>query len=496
MNPLKDLIIVGGGTAGLISALYLKKYFPLSNIKLVKSSSEGIIGVGEGTTEQFYYFTKDLDIDTLDLINKTKATVKIGILFKDWNYLGDTYCHSILNQYKLDNDLGTLEVYNRFILNSKDPYILNSEFKEIYLQNKVPLTSNLKVSNQYHFDTFSLNSYLTDICVKRNITIEDHFIKDVKLDKQGNINSLLTSDNIIINGDFFIDCSGFKRVLSSKLDTKWQSYNSYLPTNRAITLSTNLNLDKGIEPYTKSTALSSGWAWKIPTQEKYGNGYVFDSNYIDTDNALNEFNKHLGTNVEKFAKDVKFEAGKLNKFWEKNCASIGLSGSFVEPLEAQSISFGITQIYLLINYLFSWRHNKEINTKYNKILDEVFENMVSYVQLHYITKRTDTPFWKDKPFSLTKYNKETLKRFSIGLKNPSDFNNPYLLFTHANFYQIYNGNKLLNIPKIKEIQKLNSPEYNQHWDQISMKHYYNEKALTNSISHIDYLKLVKENQSL
>jgi|TARA_R110000822_G_scaffold159010_4_gene298544 flavin-dependent dehydrogenase len=494
MNPIKDVVIVGGGTAGLISALYIKRFLPQFNVKIIKSSSVGIIGVGEGSTEHWFNFLTDLNIDPKELINETNATIKSGILFNDWSYLGSTYCHSVNDESHYINKLGVFELYNKIVLENKtkDPYILSPTFRNTFYKNKIPINSALYGSNQYHFDTYKLNKYLIKKCLEIGILVQDAFIKDVKLNEKGYIKTLITSTNSLINGDFFIDASGFKKVLSSKLETKWESYKDSLPVNQAITLSTDLNLEKGIEPYTKATALSSGWAWKIPTQERYGNGYVFDNRYIDADNALNEFNQHLGTNIEKEAKNVKFEAGKIDKFWIKNCVSIGLAGSFAEPLEAQSIGFSIIQSQNLIGYFNNWLQSPTyVSQKYNSLMDSVFSNIVDYVQLHYFTERNDTLFWKEKPFNITDFNKNTFKRFSLGYFLDDELSYNHLMFQKVNFYQLYYGLNLLNLPQINK----NLNKYPLEYLQEINKDYKELMDIEppNSISHIDYLKLLREN---
>jgi len=260
--------------------------------------------------------------------------------------------------------------------------------------------------------------------------------------------------------------------------------------NQAITLSTDLDLDKGIEPYTKATALSSGWAWKIPTQTRYGNGYVFCNDYISSDEALNEFNKHLETNVEKVAKDIKFEAGRLDKFWNKNCVSIGLSSGFIEPLEAQSIGFSIIQAFSLVNYFKAWLINPLASEKYNQEMIDSFNNTVDYIQLHYFSKRKDSKFWKDKPYEITPFNKETFKYFSKGNFSRIFFSKDYFMFRSQNFYQVYYGLDLLDKKSIKKLID-NTPIEKLDYFENSYKNVmkYNSKI----IKHLDYLNLLKLN---
>jgi hypothetical protein len=492
MKEIKDIIIVGGGTAGLTTALTFKKYFPNYNIKIVKSPKIEIVGVGEGSTEHWKEFMDLVGIDHIELINETDATIKIGILFNDWNHIGSSYSHSILNDFP-SSIFNSLDIYNfEVIQNSSNPYILSKFFKEIYHQNKVNITPQLDVSNQFHFDTFKLNQFLTKKCTERNIDIITLHIDKVNLNSKGDIESLTSSQDISLKGDFFIDCSGFKKLLSSKLGTQWVSYKDYLPMDSAITYPTELNLTKGIEPYTKATALSHGWTWKIPTQSRYGNGYVFSSQYTDADNALNELNQHLGKNIEKASKIIKFETGRVNEFWNKNCVSIGLSSSFSEPLEAQSIGFSLIQAQLLCNSLNSWIYNPSVSKVYNNTINNIFDNVIDYVQIHYLTKRKDSKFWKEKPFKLTEFNKNTKERFSHGVFNNLDFNNNSM-FKSLNFYQVYYGLGLITPQNIKH--SLNNLPYLHLKEAEQEYNSYKSQTIPTSISHIDYLKLIKENYS-
>jgi tryptophan halogenase len=482
----KKFVILGGGTAGLLAALMLNEKFPFSKICIVKSGEIGIIGVGEGSTEHFRNFIEFVGIDHKELIYETNATIKIGILFKDWT-LGKQYCHSV----GLESTISGLfkpDVFNLMLLENKTSF-LNTEFEKVYMNNNVVVTDNLLPSNQFHFDTFKLNSYLIKKCLERDIKIIDTIVTDVKLDDSGNLRTLLCQDDTKISGDFFFDCSGFKRVLSSKLGVKWQDLGKYLPLNHAIAFPTEHDGDY-IEPYTSCVALKNGWVWKIPTQERYGNGYVFCDKFINTDQAISEISQHLGKKVEKIGRDIKFSAGKVEKFWHKNVLSIGLSGSFLEPLEAQSIGFTILQVFEFLKCFDAYTINDNYSNVYNKVMDECFSNIVDYVQLHYITDRNDSEFWRSKCFELTDFNKYELPLLRQGIFDTFWVNYQNRMFSIPNFYQILAGLDLFDKKVIHHRMKQNRDVYN-HNIQNRLEEIKNMRY--NVMPHKKFLEIINFN---
>lgn len=458
---INKMVIVGAGTAGLVTALIMREKFAHINITIVKSSKIGIIGVGEGSTEHWNGFMNLVNISVNELIKETKATVKIGILFKDWLRKGHEYCHNVGGGAEFSG-LNRMDIYNFLALNNRDsPFPVSPGF-HIFREHKVIVHNNLLVGNQYHFDTFALNEFLTKKCMERQITFLENDVESVDLDHFGNVSSLKFEDKSTLSGDFFVDCSGMNRIISKELDNKWISYERYLPMNRAIAFPTEFKKNQNYEPYTTATALSAGWAWKIPTQERYGNGYVFNTNYITADEALNELSKSLKKKVEKVGKDIPFTAGRLEKFWSKNCISIGLAGSFAEPLEAQSIGFTILQANGLSDMLDGWLVNNQIvENLYNATFSESFDNIISYIQAHYFVNRDDTEFWKDRPFELTPFNQATISQFQQGHFHWSYFPNRYLMFYAVNFYQIYLGLNLINLQSLENLFEKNRENYNK-----------------------------------
>ena len=487
------IVVLGAGTAGLIAALMLREKYPLYPIAVVKSGEIGIVGVGEGSTEHWARFMEYIGLSIEDVVFNTRATVKIGILFKDWN-LGEEYIHSI-HQNPFSKHF-RMDLYHQLWAQStpNNKFPLVPFFEQIFYKNNVPIHPNLRISNQYHFDTFKLNEYLLKKCSERNIGILDTKVTDATVcQATGNITELIT-ENSILKADFFIDCSGFKRVLASKLNNKWISKSEYLPMNHAIAFPTERDSNAEIEPYTTTTALSSGWSWRIPTQDRYGNGYVYNDNYINADQALSEISKSLNTNVEKVARDIKFEAGKVDKFWCKNVVSVGLCGSFAEPLEAQSIGFTIVQMFALLEYLDTWKVYEPTVNNYNNLMDSVFENIIDYLQLHYFVKRDDTKFWRDKPFTPTTFNADTREAFRQGVNNISMFKfNRYAMFGPINWYQVMQGIGLIDkefiLGKTKDTKyKNNFKEDMLRWANEARQ----EARDTTVMSHKEFLNCVNK----
>ena len=266
---------------------------------------------------------------------------------------------------------------------------------------------------------------------------------------------MVDKDNQEYAFDFFVDCSGFKRVIGSKLGVKWIDCSAELPMNSAMAFPTDYT--EAIPSYTESTALSSGWVWRIPTQERYGNGYVFCDEFINETQAYDEVQKYyrdnLGIDQElQIGRKVKFSAGYVDKFWIKNCAMVGLSSIFVEPLEASSIGTTIQQTFTLLPTLFFFERDDDlIANQYNKDITGIAKNIVDFIQLHYITNRDDTEFWRwaKNNIKLTEFNTQYLEHFKDNFVHPHFFNNPMHLFSHLNYIQVMHGLHLFNTEKIK-----------------------------------------------
>jgi tryptophan halogenase len=490
---INSVCILGGGTSGLVAALMTKKAWPNVKITMIESSKLGIIGVGEGSTEHWRKFMQHIGVDIYSLIKETGATFKVGIKFTNWNGDGKHYFHSLSEQYgSISNTNGLPYTWVKMIGENWDP--LDTSWRKS--QESMHIEPLGQILSQYHFDTNKLNEFLHRLCQERDIKVIDTEIEDVILDDDGSVKELLDISGNRHAYEFFIDCSGFRRVIASKLGAKWIDCSAQLPMNSAIAFPTGYTED--IPSYTEATALGSGWVWRIPTQERYGNGYVFCDQFIDETKAYDEVSQHyrdnLGIKEElQIGKKVKFGAGYVDKFWIKNCVSIGLSGIFVEPLEASSIGTTIQQCFILMPDLFFYEKGDELTAeRYNGQMRAISENIVDFIQLHYFTKRDDTEFWRwcKQEIVPTEFNKKYLEYFKKHYPNINCFNSPMILFSYLNYGQVMHGLGMMDNNYINNKYQTHMKEYSyivEHFLSSNAK----EDATAKFFRHRDALNELK-----
>lgn len=447
---IDNIGIIGGGTAGLITALLVRSRYPLLDITVIESDNIGIVGVGEGSTEHWKDFMFDCQIDLAELIERTDATFKYGINFENWHGDNTNYFHSVSSNFAIESQTRHKIMYAYQSSISSDPLDLVNKY--------VIQSTHIKPYwgiNQFHFNTFKLNEYLHELCEKRRIKIVKTEIDSVNVDDNG-IKFLTTVDKKRFEYDLYVDSTGFHRLLASKnLKVKWRSYKKYLPMDSAIAFPTEKT--ETLESWTLSRALSSGWNWRIPTQNRYGNGYVFSSDFLNFSQAENEIKETYGDKIE-IAKRISFDAGCLEQAWTKNCVAIGLSYSFIEPLEASSIGSSIIQANLLIDSIAAYDKrcdNSFIIKNYNKNCDDLLENILEFVALHYITRRHDTEFWKfaknlPKPDGL----QEKLDRYRYTFPSLADFPNHYVMFKENNWIIVLHALGLLKKETAEQVCSL------------------------------------------
>lgn len=392
----KNYCVLGGGTAGWLTALFLKKLFPNDQIKLIQDSKIGIIGVGEATTPNILGFLQTVDLNPLEVIKKTGGAIKSGIHFENWNGDGKRYMHGFTDRAV---DFYIPDVFNGDCLDFylKNLIKNNLSFEEFTYCQKLAYDNMVDLENHnyaIHFDTNLFSKYLQEVGKERNIKIIEGKYKSAELDNNGFITKLCLEDNQIVDVDFVFDCSGFSRLLIGNLyKEKWISYRDHLPMKKGIPFW--LEPDKEIQPYTSAIAMKYGWIWKIPLQHRSGAGYIFDSDYINEEQALEEAEEYFQQKLT-VNKVISFEAGRYENFWVKNCMAVGLSSSFIEPLESTSIFLTIQQLETFRQFINEiGTYNDYSMSLYNEIVGNNMEDTLNFVYLHYITKRSDSDFWRN-----------------------------------------------------------------------------------------------------
>jgi len=391
------IVIVGGGTAGWLAAYYISSAQPnVHDITVVESSQIGIIGAGEGATGLFTnilngnFFPKKIDIE--DFIRSTDATNKIGIKFVNWNQNGSTFFSPLDGT---DTAIGTNDILFKYVL---------AKFgnEKIHLASRLGIDffsgKNFENIDALHFNAHKVGQYFKNLCLNQGVKHIDAVVADVvKHSITGDIKEIIFTDNEKISGDFFFDCSGFNRVLMSKLDVNWQSYKKYLPLNTALPFLLDYQPGDIIEPCTTATALSSGWMWDIPLKTRRGCGYVYNNQFISPDEAVKELEQKFKRQINPI-KVIDFDPGRLETFWKNNVISLGLASSFVEPLQATSIHTTIAQIILFVNdFLLPQKDEVAIleNQKsYNRRISDMYDITLDFISLHYQGGRSNTPFWR------------------------------------------------------------------------------------------------------
>lgn len=400
---VKNIVIVGGGTAGWMSAAALSKLMPKGqgNVTLVESEEIGTVGVGEATIPQIATFNERLGINEDDFIRETQATFKLGIEFVDWAKKGDRYFHPFgthgfdlegiefhhyWNKLREQGDDRSIEDYS---INAAAAY--NDKF--IRPQSEHGPIIN-KLGYAFHFDAILYAKFLRKFSEKNGAKRIEGKVEEVNLrSDNGFIESITLADGQKIQGDLFIDCTGFRGLLIEEaLQTGYIDWSEYLPVDSAVAIPCE-KIGEPI-PYTRSTAREAGWQWRIPLQHRTGNGYVYCSKYQSKDEAEITLLSNLDGKPLASPKHLRFKTGRRKKFWSKNCVAIGLSAGFMEPLESTSIHLIQSGISKLIALFPDKSMNPVERDEYNRLLDVGYAHIRDFLILHYtLTTRDDSDFW-------------------------------------------------------------------------------------------------------
>jgi len=402
-EQIRTVVIVGGGTAGWIAASALSKLLPDSiKITLIESKQIGTVGVGEATIPQIRRLNGILGMDENEFVKATNASFKLGIEFNNWGHIGERYLHTFgdaginltnlyFHQYWLrSRTLGSKAGLWDYSLHHKAAY--QHKFGQLPRVGNSGMTG---LAYAFHFDAGLYAAYLRQIAEGLGTTRKEGKVVETLLDDEtGFINSVKMEDGTKVSGDLFIDCSGFRALLIGQaLGVGYEDWSKWLPANHAVTAGSESTAP--LLPYTKATAHTAGWQWRIPLQHRTGNGHVFCDEFMSVDEAGQILMDNLDSPALAEPRAIKFTTGRRKSFWHKNCVSLGLASGFMEPLESTSIHLIQSNVSKLIE-LFPTRgcarstvdeYNRQVENEYNLIRD--------FLILHYHrTDREDSEFWR------------------------------------------------------------------------------------------------------
>jgi len=403
-RPIRDIVIVGGGTAGWMVAAVLARTVAKSHaIRLIESDEIGTVGVGEATIPPLQIFNKVLGLDEDDFIRNTQGTIKLGIEFVDWLRTGHVYMHSF---GAFGRPLGMCHFQHfwaRAHASGKagpiGDYALNAvaarglRFDRLREPRRTPLDT---MPYAFHFDAGLYAAYLRRYAEERGVVRTEGKIQHTVLNAMnGFVDAVELQSGERVAGDLFIDCSGFRGLLIEQaLNTGFEDWSGWLPCDRAWAVPCANG--GGFTPYTRSTARAAGWQWRIPLQHRIGNGYVYSSRHVSDDEAAATLLANLDGEALADPRQLKFTAGRRRKAWNRNVVAIGLASGFLEPLESTSIHLIQTGISRLLTLLPNRRFEQADIDEYNRISALEYERIRDFIILHYkATERDDTPFWRE-----------------------------------------------------------------------------------------------------
>jgi tryptophan halogenase len=401
---LRKIVIVGGGTAGWMAAAALARTIASIAIELIESEEIGTVGVGEATVPHLRAFNETLRIDEAEFVRAVRGTFKLGIQFVDWGRIGERYIHGFGT---IGHDYRGLPFHQYWIrlhlagqARELGEYSLNTAAaplgKFLSGATDVPRESPLsQVAYAYHFDAGLYAQYLRRYAEARGVRRTEGQVVDVQLrGEDGFIESVTLKTGARIEGDLFIDCSGFRGLLIEQaLKTGYEPWTDWLPCDRAVAVASEKTA--AATPYTRSTARAAGWQWRIPLQHRTGNGYVYASSQIEDDAATATLLENLDGRALGEPRLLRFTAGRRRKMWSRNCVALGLASGFLEPLESTSIYLIQSDIARLIDMLPDRRMSLALQSRYNAEAAFELERIRDFLILHYhATARRDSEFWK------------------------------------------------------------------------------------------------------
>jgi len=449
-GQVREVVIVGGGTAGWMTAAALSKVLGAGQrIRLVESEEIGTVGVGEATIPMIKLFNQALDIDESEFMRFTKGTFKLGIEFINWGRLGDSYIHGF---GKIGQDLGVVPFYQHWLKMRQagragplDEYSINTAAaranKFMPAITDRPNSPMADLGYAYHFDAGLYARFLRAYAEQRGVVrIEGKVAQVQQHAETGFVEAVVLEGGERVDGQLFIDCSGFRGLLIEQtLQTGYEDWTHWLPCDRAMAVQCAIN--GPLTPFTRSTARTAGWQWRIPLQHRVGNGYVYSSRFTSDEDAASTLMANLEGEPLMTPKPLRFVTGKRKKFWNRNVVAVGLASGFMEPLESTSIHLIQSSIARLTAFFPHAGFDQVDIDEFNDHSHFEFDKIRDFLILHYhATERDDTPFWN---YVRTMSIPDSLQRkMELFRSNGRVFRESNELFAEPSWVQVMHGQRM------------------------------------------------------
>lgn len=440
MTPRK-ILIVGGGSSGWLTAAYLNAALnrdgrKFAQISLVESPDVPRIGVGEATIPNINHVLSVIGIDQREFMRRVDGTFKQSIKYVNWLHNNGDYYHHPFSRYRpgpIDRSGQRWLMSNRSI-----PFMETISAQPIICEmNLAPLMLGAwdfgrPLSYAYHLNALKFADYLCELSTARGVTHYLDHVVDVVMAENGDIAAVQTKGGKRLEADLFVDCTGFAALLSEqKLGVQWVDCSQWLLCDRAVTMHVpyEQHYPGYVRPYTTASALSSGWVWEIPLQDKRSLGYVHSSAFIGEDEAERELRAFEGAHAGSLdCRIVHFKVGHREKAWVRNCVSIGLAGSFVEPLESTGLYLSDLAAVMLAEHLPFGDDMAAPAYRFNRIMANRFYEILDFINMHYcLSRRTDTEFWREvqRPERITDRLRGKLEYWRVKPPSPTDFEDQF-----------------------------------------------------------------------
>jgi len=440
MTPRK-VLIVGGGSSGWMTAAHLNFALnrdgrKVADISLIESPDVPRIGVGEATVVSIKHILAVVGIQEHEFLRRVDGTFKQAIKYVNWlDNQGSSYYHPFnrLRDSTIDRSGSRWLKSDRSIpfaeTVSAQPVLCDMNLAP---QMLTPWDFGPQLSYAYHMNALKFADYLCELSTARGVTHYLDHVVDVEMAENGDIAAVRTKGGKRLEADLFIDCTGFASLLSEKkLGVKWVDCSQWLLNDRAVTMHVPYehHYPGYVRPYTAATALSAGWVWEIPLQTKRSLGYVHSSAFISEDEAEKELRAFEGSHAESLdSRVIHFKVGHREKAWVRNCVSIGLSGSFIEPLESTGLYLSDLAAVMLTEH-FPYRDDMApLAYRFNRIMANRFYEILDFINMHYcLTRRTDTEFWREvqRPERVNDRLKAKLDYWRVKPPSPTDFEDQF-----------------------------------------------------------------------